>query len=208
MFAWRWVLFNGPGGYIDPSSGRPAILSLRLIGSLKAVFVRLWTILLFPINWTAPASAWLAVAVLLGCAAVAFLLWSSGGLRPWVVLTLLGATACAMIPVLHLALVGESLLGSRIFYLPALPFFVLAGRAVASAASGKRAVLGLAALALSTVIVLEHNLDYWHRAALVADRVCTAAAGGEPVPSTSDALPGILSFGNGFKECVDLKHAK
>ena len=208
MFAWRWCLFRGPGGYIDPSTGQPAILSLRLIGSLKAVFVRLWTILLFPINWTATGSAWLAAAVLLGCAAVVFLLWASGGLRPWVVLSLLGTTACAMVPVLHLALVGESLLGARIFYLPAVPFFILAGHAVASVASRRRAILGLAALAFSTVMMLEHNLAFWHRAALVADRVCTAAAGGGPVSPTSYALPGILSFGNGFRECVELKHAK
>ena len=43
---------------------------------------------------------------------------------------------------------------------------------------------------------------------VAACTVCTAAARGEPVPSTSDALPGILSFGNGFRECVALKHGK
>lgn len=43
---------------------------------------------------------------------------------------------------------------------------------------------------------------------VAACTVCTAAARGEPVPPTSDALPGILSFGNGFRECVALKHGK
>ncbi|MGA2185260.1 MAG: hypothetical protein ABSH47_19750 [Bryobacteraceae bacterium] len=205
LFAWRWLLFHGPGGYVDPSTGRPAILSLHLVSTLKALCLRLWTILLFPLNWTEPTGGWVAAALLLGCGAVLFLLWSSGGLRPGLVLTLLAATACAIVPALHLALVGESALGSRIYYIPALPFFVLAGHAVASVTSRKRAILGLAALALSTVILLEHNLRFWHRAALVADQVCDAAAHGKPVSVSADALPGILSFGNGFKECVELK---
>jgi len=208
LFAWRWSLFHGPGGYLDPSTGRPAILSLHLLSTLKALCLRLWTILLFPLNWTEPTGGWVAAALLLGCGAVLFLLWSSGGLRPWLVLSMLAATVCAMVPVLHLALVGESALGSRIYYIPALPFFVLAGHVVASVTPRKRAVLALAALALGTVIVLEHNLRFWHRAALVADQVCDDAAHGRPVPANSDALPGLLSFGNGLKECVELKREK
>jgi hypothetical protein len=81
-------------------------------------------------------------------------------------------------------------------------------RAVASVTSRKRAILGLAAMALSTVILLEHNLRFWHRAALVAEQVCDAAAHGKPVFVSADALPGIVSFGNGFKECVELKREK
>jgi protein O-mannosyl-transferase len=208
LFVWRWSLFHGPGGYLDPSTGRPAILSLHVVSTLKALGLRLWTILLFPLNWTAPTGVWIAAALLLGCGAVLFLLWSSGGVRPRVAVSMLAATLCAMVPVLHLAAVGESALGSRIYYLPALPFFVLAGHVVASVASRKRAALGLAALALSTLIVMEHNLSFWHRAALAADQVCEAAAQGKPVPANSDALPGLLSFGNGLKECVAMKRGK
>lgn len=208
MFGWRWSLFHGPGGYVDPSTGRPAILSLHLLSATKALCLRLWTILLFPLNWTGPTGGWVAAALLLGCGAVVLLLWSSGGLRPRVVAWLLAATACAVVPALHLALVGESALGSRIYYIPAIPFFVLAGHVVAAVVSRKRAVVALAALALSTAILLEHNLRFWHRAALVADRVCDAAAQGKSVQVRTDALPGILSFGNGFKECVELKRGK
>ena len=208
LFAYRWRLFHGPGGYVDPSTGRPAILSLHLVSTLKALGLRLWTILLFPLNWTAPTGFWVAAALVLGCAAVLFLLAASRGLEPRIVLALLAATLCAMVPALHLAMVGESALGSRIFYIPALPFFVLAGHVVASVTSQRRALVGLAALILSTTIVMEHNLAFWHRTALVADQVCTAAAQGKAVQINSDALPGILSFGNGLRECVEMKRAK
>ncbi len=208
MFAWRWSLFHGPGGYLDPQTGRPAILSLHFISTLKALCLRTWTILLFPLNWTSPTGLWVAIALLLGCAAVLLVLWSSSGLRPWVLPSMLAATVCAMVPVLHLAMVGESALGSRIYYIPALPFFVLAGHVVASVSSRRRALTALAALVLSTAILMEHNLRFWHRTALVADQVCTAAAQGKPVQVNSDALPGILSFGNGLKECVEIKRAK
>jgi hypothetical protein len=178
------------------------------VSTLKALCVRLWTILLFPLNWTAPTGLWVAAALLLGCGAVLLLLWSSSGLRPWVLGSMLAATVCAMAPMLHLAMVGESALGSRIYYIPGLPFFVLAGHVVASVTSKRRAIVGLAALVLSTTILMEHNLRFWHRTSLVADQVCTAAAQGKPVQVNSDALPGILSFGNGLKECVEIKRAK
>lgn len=208
MFSWRWFLFHGPGGYVDPATGRPAILSLHVLSTLKALCLRLWTILLFPINWTEPTGAWMAAALLLGCGAALLLLWSSAGLRPWVVASLLIATACAIVPALHLALVGESALGSRIYYIPAIPFFVLAGHVVGSAMSRRRAVLGLAALALSTAILLEHNLRFWHRTAVLADQVCDAAAQNRPFLLNTGDLPTILSFRNGFKECVELKRGK
>jgi hypothetical protein len=208
LFAWRWSLFHGPGGYRDPITGRPAILSLHLATTLKAAGVRLWTILLFPLNWTAPTGYWIAAALLLGCAAVLLVLWGSGGLRPRVVLSMLAATLCAIVPALHLAAIGESALGTRIYYIPALGFFVLAGHVVASVPSKKRAVIALAMLASSTVILTEHNLLIWHRGALAADQICDAAAHGKPVDVHSDALPTILSFGNGFKECVALKQGK
>jgi hypothetical protein len=208
MLAWRWLLFHGPGGYIDPSTGRPAILSLHVLSTVKALAFRLWTILLFPINWTEPTGVGIAAALVLGCGTVLLLLWSSAGLRPFAVVSLLAATVCAVVPAVHLALVGESALGSRIYYIPAVPFFVLVGQVVASAASRRRAILGLAALALSTVIFLEHNLRYWHRTAMVADQVCEAAAQRKPVPTNTDALPTFLSFGNGFKQCVELKRGK
>jgi len=205
LFAYRWVLFGGPGGYLDPTTGEPAILSLHFLSTAKALCLRMWAILLFPVNWREPAGVGVAVALAAGCGAVLFLLWSSTGLPARIVLALVGATVGAMAPVLHLALVDESAIGSRIFYIPAMPFCVLAGHLVASAGSRRRIALVLAALLLSNTIVLEHNLRFWHRAAVAADRICDALARGKPVPTKSDDLPGLLSFANGLPECVEQK---
>ena len=205
LFAYRWVLFGGPGGYLDPVSGRPAILSLHFLSTAKAFCLRMWAILLFPVNWREPTGIGIAVALAAGCGAILFLLWSSSGLPARLVIALVGATICAMVPVLHLALVDESVIGSRIFYIPALPFCVLAGHLVASVRSRRRIALILAALLLSTTITLEHNLRFWHRAALAADQICDAIASGRPVPTQSHDLPGLLSFGNGLQECAEQK---
>jgi len=205
LFVYRWILFGGPGGYLDPTTGRPAILSLHFLSTAKALCLRMWAILLFPVNWREPAGIGVAVALAAGCGAVLFLLWSSSGLPLRVALALVGATICAMVPVLHLALVDESVIGSRIFYIPAIPFCVLAGRLVASVRSRKRIAVILAALTLSTTITLEHNLRFWHRAALAADRICDSIASGKPLPTQSEDLPGLLSFGNGLQECAEQK---
>ena len=60
MFAWRWSMFHGPGGYIDPSTGQAQILSFHLGSALKAVLLRVWALMLFPVNWDAllAASPW------------------------------------------------------------------------------------------------------------------------------------------------------
>ena len=47
--SWRWHLFHGPGGYIDRVTGQPAILSIQPLSAAKAVFLRIWGILLTPI---------------------------------------------------------------------------------------------------------------------------------------------------------------
>jgi len=62
-FAYRWMLFGGIGGYRDPRSNTPQAMHLGL-GTLHALFGRLWGVLYFPINWTTAPN--LAVVVL-GC---------------------------------------------------------------------------------------------------------------------------------------------
>ena len=37
MFAWRWTMFHGPGGYIDASTGHAQVLSIHLGSALKAL---------------------------------------------------------------------------------------------------------------------------------------------------------------------------
>ena len=207
LFAYRWALFKGPGGYVDPATGRPAILGFHPLSGLKALCLRIWAILLFPVNWAEPTGMGVALGLLAGCAAVLFLLRGGKGLRPRLALALVTATALAMIPAIHLALVGDSGLGSRVFYIPAIPFFLLAGHLVAAAKTKKRAVWAVSALAISAMVILEHDLHFWHRAAAEADGYCDAIARGYPPPATN-VLTGIVSFRNGLPACVEQKRRR
>ena len=193
LFTYRWILFRGPGGYVDATTGKSRILSLHLLPSMKAVFVRLWAVLLFPVNWDSNrVNATVAVAILMGCAVLVFFLsstWLSnaalaGGdpalrgspIRFRVAASLLAMTMCAEAPAITLALLGQSIQGSRILYLPSVSFCLLCAHLLSSARSKRSSTLGFVALALSTGMILVENLNAWHRAALRADEVCSNAA--------------------------------
>ena len=57
LFAYRWWLFGGIGGYRDPHTGQSQVLTLGF-STLKALALRLWTALYFPINWSKEPGAW------------------------------------------------------------------------------------------------------------------------------------------------------
>ena len=194
MFAYRWSLFHGPGGYIDPSTGRPQVLSFHIGAALKAIFVRVWANLLFPVNWDASTkSATLAVALLIGSGATIYAAFANR-LSRRIVLSMLAVTIGALLPAYHLALIGDNLNGSRILYLPALGFCVLCAHLLQS----KR--LAAALLVVCTGAILLHNLDAWHRNAVLADQVCAGATTQSPVHD----LNGVVFFANGYKECVEM----
>ena len=76
MVAYRWSLFHGPV-WLDISiaaTGQAAGASPSIWATaLKALFVRVWANLLFPVNWDASAkSAILAVALLAGAGALLY----------------------------------------------------------------------------------------------------------------------------------------
>jgi hypothetical protein len=196
LFAWRWHLFHGPGGYIDPTTGQPAILSLHPLTAAKAVFIRTWDILLVPINWDAPGTWWLPIAVIAAMAGLLLLtLTSRSCVRRRTHLCLLAATCCAVLPAIHLALIGQSELGSRILYLAAAPFALLIGTLARQA---DRRTLAISIVMLAGMAgILEHNLNAWRRAAIVARTLCSNGA--ERAPGT---LNGVFLFQNGLPECV------
>jgi hypothetical protein len=207
LFVHRWALFGGPGGYSNPATGRPAVLSLSLLSSAKALLLRLWAILLFPINWDAGDDLGLPV-----CAAL------SAGLVLWLVLganrksfrtyaALLGMTACALLPAIHLALIGESCLGSRILYLPSVGFSVLCAHLIATYKSSASRAITQTALVVSVSVLLAYNLHGWHQTAHLADRFCAdIATGREPMIShPPSVMHGVFFFANGLSECVSMK---
>lgn len=192
MFAWRWTLFHGPGGYIDPSTGQAQVLSFHLGSALKALLLRVWALMLFPIDWNAFArSVPLASAILAGAAALIF----AAPLARRLSLALLATTVAALLPAYHLALIGQDLNGSRILYLPAAGFCVLCAHLV----HAKR--LAAAALILASGIILRVNLNAWHEDAVLADRICGGLSSQAPVHDRK----GIVFFANGYAECRQLK---
>lgn len=195
MFAYRWSLFHGPGGYINPATGQAQVLSFHLGTALKALFLRVWANLFFPVDWDAsPHSALLAAALLIGSAAIVYAAYSNRIPRR-MALSMLALTIGALLPAYHLALIGDNLNGSRILYLPAVGFCVLCAYLVQTNR------LAAALLMLSSGLVLLHNLDAWHRNAVLADQVC---AGSTMQPPVHD-LNGVVFFANGYNECVEMK---
>jgi hypothetical protein len=195
MFAYRWSLFHGPGGYVNPATGQPQVFSFHLGSALKALFLRVWANLLFPVNWDASAkSPVLAVALAAGAGAILYAAYATR-LSRRVVLSMLALTIGALMPAYHLALIGDNLNGSRILYLPAIGVCVLCAHLVQS----KRAAA--AVVMVCTGAILLHNLDAWHRNAVLADRVCAGATAQAPVHD----LNGVVFFANGYKECVEMK---
>jgi hypothetical protein len=192
MFAWRWTMFHGPGGYIDPVTGQAQVLSFHLGSALKAVLLRVWALMLFPINWDAfTRSLPVAVAIL---ASVAALVLSRHPARR-ISLALLATTVGALLPAYHLALIGQDLDGSRILYLPAAGFCILCAHLVHT----RR--LAAAALIVGSAVILRVNLNAWHEDAVLADQVCGGATAQAPVHDRK----GIVFFANGYAECRELK---
>jgi hypothetical protein len=163
--------------------------------ALKALFLRIWANLLFPVNWdAAPHSALLAAALLAGSCALVYAAFANGIPRR-VALSMLALTIGAVLPAYHLALIGDNLNGSRILYLPAAGFCVLCAYLT------QRSRLAAAVLVVSTAVIMLHNLDAWHRNAILADQVCAGASTQAPVHD----LNGVVFFANGYKECVEMK---
>jgi hypothetical protein len=200
MFAYRWSLFHGPGGYIDATTGQPQVLSFHLGATLKALFLRVWANLLFPVNWDASAkSVTLAAALLIGSGAVLYAALANR-LSRRIALSMLGVTIGALLPAYHLALIGDNLNGSRILYMPALGFCVLCAHLTLETAGQTRRLAAAAALMVCTGAILLHNLDAWHRNAVLADQVCAGATTQAPVHD----LNGVVFFANGYKECMEM----
>jgi len=195
MFAYRWTLFHGPGGYINPATGQPQVLSFHLGSALKALFLRVWANLLFPVNWDASGkSPILAVALAAGAGAILYAAYTAR-LPRRIVWPMLALTIGALAPAYHLALIGDNLNGSRILYLPAIGICVLCAHLVHS-----KPVVAAVAMVCTGAILL-HNLDAWHRNAVLADRVCAGATTQAPVHD----LNGVVFFANGYKECLAMK---
>jgi len=210
MLVYRFILFRGPGGYVDPQTGHAQILSVRFLPVLKALFLRFWAVLLFPIDWAQKPEFYLAASLTLmvGCLVVV-LRWGRGTRM----LVLAGCTMLTAFPAVHLLAIGSDLLGERVLYLPAAVFALFLAVLVASI---DKPVLARAAAVCVVIFYgasLVHNLGIWDRVSALADRTCSAATpeleGAEDaaILGIPVAIAGVNFFANGFAECVAL-HAQ
>ena len=187
LLAYRLALFHGIGGYPFSLSAGP---------TLKAVGVRLWAALYFPINWsTQPSTLLLA----LGVAYVAALIWTVLRTRPagrlWLPLLFL---LTGILPVLPLLGIGPQLANARVLYLPSAAFCVLLAMAVDGLPVRAR-YAAAGAIALFHLAALQHNLDAWEYASRQVRAFCIAGAGSAPTQ-----IRGVPALANGREECIAL----
>jgi len=202
LFAYRWTLFGGIGGYLNPATGRPAALSLGFGSTLKAVAVRLWTSLYFPLNWSTDASLPLA---LLAVAYMAALIWLALRSRPArMVWFAAAAILSCTIPVLSLLAGSPALAGSRVLYLPSVWFSILVALALDGTSRYGRVRYAVAAVVLVFhFAALQHNLGFWEAASAQVKAACETG-----VPELPNSINGVPALANGKPECVEIAHNK
>lgn len=199
LFAYRWSLLGGIGGYGGVS----------FAPSLKALALRMWAVLFFPVNWAIrPGAALIAVAVA----------YVAGLARLFMVRAEISKLAFAAgfalmtaAPALSQLLIGLDLEKARVLYLPSVGLCLLVAALCERLQARDRMVVA-AALVLFHGMVLWHNLRGWERASEVVQAACAAAArcangSGHPVVVTGlpRTLDGVYTFANGFQECVAMQ---
>jgi hypothetical protein len=147
------------------------------------------------VNWDAPVLWWLPLSIQAAGAGLIVLLRNG----PKTQIGLLVAVAAGVVPAIHLALIGQSALGSRILYLPGIAFALLLGSALVGA--GQRSAAAAAVMIIGTAGILENNLSAWHDASLTAKALCQAGAAGETA-RPAETFEGVYLLRNGFAECV------
>ena len=198
LFAYRWSLFGGIGGYVNPATGRPAALSLGFGSTLKAVAVRLWTSLYFPLNWSTEASLPLA---LMAVAYMAALLWLAlRSKSSSLAFPVAAAVLVSVIPVLSLLAGSPALAGSRVLYLPSVWFAILLAMAVDLVPGRARYALA-AILLVFQFAALQHNLGFWEAASTRVKAACATGA-----PSLPASIDGVPALANGMQECIEIAH--
>jgi uncharacterized membrane protein len=196
LVIFRWTLFHGIGGY---SGGGVSVLA-----ALKALLLRLWAVLFFPVNWSTPigVTLGLTMAVYVGA-----LLWLFTAQVPRErLLPAIGFTLIAALPPIQQLLIGADLQKSRLLYLPSIGFCLLIGM-VLEYLRPRAGTAVAAAILLFQFAALWHNMNAWRDASEKARAVCSEAARTGVMAAQPGSLNGVYFFANGFPECVELQKA-
>jgi hypothetical protein len=203
-FTYRTWLLKGIGGYHD-ATGKPTIFNFGLASTLKALLMRFWAAMFFPINWTGGLHPAVSVSFCLAIAALAYLAWH-GGERRKIMLGLAVATVCSL-PVQQFLSIGPDLEKSRVLYLASIGLAIIFAALCEDSDIKARACV--CAIVLFQFVVLESNLIWWKRTGYVAERACLAGAEAlrtDPRPLAAIGLPNVLDgvyfLHTGYPECV------
>lgn len=205
LFSYRWRLMGGIGGYRNPRTGEAQALAFGA-PTLKALAVRLWTALYFPVNWTTEPGAWLKILML---AYIGALIWLALG-RPKRRLAGfgLGFLLIAVLPALQGLVFGASLEGARLLYLPCVGFCLMLAAAI-DGVRGRSRYAAAAVILLFHFAALQHNLNAWERVSEKAKAAAPLIAGcGSPGPrkvvdfGVPPRLYGVPFLGNATSEQI------
>ena len=193
LFVYRWWAIGGIGGY----GGR-----LNLAGTLNGIFVRDWTILFFPINWSGVANPalWIAAAAIPLCCVVLVRIPR----RAW-----FGAfsfTCLVALPAQNLLLIGTDLAQTRVLYMPALGWALLWGAILTAMPRSRGWTVAIIASLICQFLILRHNMAYWLDVPGEARAICASFARTAKDEAVVAGLPlrknGVVFLANGFPECV------
>lgn len=200
LFVYRWSLFGGMGGYRTDA--------LAFIPALKALALRLWAVLFFPINWSVAPGWFHALLISVLIVSLGWLATSRPRRAP--LIFAIGFVLVSALPPLYQLLIGPDLQKSRLLYLPSIGFCLMLAVAVEGLTGRLRWILP-AAILCASLVTLEYNLNAWQYASGKAKSACATAAKcmGPANKLTAGPLPGSLRgvyfLQNGFQECVELQ---
>jgi hypothetical protein len=215
MFAYRWVLLGGIGGYKSAGSDEPAVMHFGLLSALKVFALRLWSALYVPINRAAEPSHLLLALTTLYLAVLIWTLWRGSqivdqkqSVRAMLFLLL------ASLPPLHQLLIGADLEKSRHLNLAVVGFCLLFG-VWFDAQAGRARQTFFAIVLLFHFGALWSNLNVWEEAAdkaAITLEKASACIGPNRDSATVSGLPriykGVYFFANGFPEGLEMLRGK
>ena len=212
LFAYRWTLLGGIGGYRSAGTDDAAALHFGILPVMKVLGLRLWSVLYLPINRAVEQQTILIILTIVYMGILIFAAGQRIDRRQWTRAVLFLLAAC--IPPLHQLLIGLDLEKSRLLYLPAVGFCLMMGVLIESQ-SGRMRWAFCAVLLLFHFAALQNNLNAWEaasdKAAVTLDKA-SACIGPNGDSATVSNLPrtykGVYFFANGFAEGLELMRGK